>query len=131
LVRFLAGLTGLHLAMLAAPTPGRAAWDIRRLIAGCRAHAPRATGARRSSRCKACGLTHLRKALAAPRLGHDYEGPCGVRSFLIPVMGVSGPVGLLALRRGPGSGLGASDPWGRRITVATPLSGARCGCFGR
>lgn len=111
LVRFVAGLTGLYFAILPAPSPGRA-WDIRRLIAGCRAHAQRVAGARRYSRCEACGLTHLRKALAAPRLGHDYEGSCGVRSFLLPVIGVSGPVGLLALRRGPESGRRRERPVG-------------------
>lgn len=52
-------------------------------------------------RCESCALAHLRRSLAAPRRGHDFEGPCGVRSFLLPVMGVAGPIGLIALRRGP------------------------------
>ncbi|OGR97000.1 MAG: hypothetical protein A2V88_09340 [Elusimicrobia bacterium RBG_16_66_12] len=100
LVRFVAGLTGLHLSMLPALSPGRAG-DIRCLTAGCRAHARRANGAGGYSHCAACARSQLRSALAAPRLGHDFEGRCGVRTFLLPVMGATEPVGVLALRRGP------------------------------
>lgn len=103
LVRFIAGMTGLHLAFITAPAPGRA-WDLRRLIAGCRAHARRTHGARRALGCEPCLRGHLRGALAAPCRGHELLGPCGVRSFLLPVTGITGPVGIMALRRGSAGG---------------------------
>lgn len=112
LLRLFTELTGLRLAVLLAPPPG-IAWDVRRLIAGCRSHGRRGRHGVGGAHCWTCSRTHLDRALATSGLGHCFHGACGARSFLIPVIKNSGPSGVLVLRDDPGGGRERSaDPAG-------------------
>ncbi len=103
LSRLFTELTGLRFDVLSAPAPGLQ-WDTGRLIAGCRDHARRWRYANGGAHCAACARAHLRRALASGQLGHRFCGPCGVSTYLLPVVGDCEPVLVMALRAIPRGG---------------------------